>query len=165
MPQDVRYYDDVIIGSEIPPLIKGPMTELHIMRWSASTENWHRIHYDKQFAVQVDGLPDILVNGSWKQQVLCQLMKDWLGLSGWLWRIKFQFREMDPKGSTIIAYGCVLGKFEHDGLGYVECEIAIKNQTGTVSTMGKAIGVLPLKGGREVPYPFVSPIGVQIKNW
>ena len=38
------YFDDVEVGMDIPNLIKGPMTQAHIIRWSDSQENWHRIH-------------------------------------------------------------------------------------------------------------------------
>ncbi|MCH7705435.1 MAG: hypothetical protein IIB33_00100 [Chloroflexi bacterium] len=44
------YFDDVEVGMDIPSVVKGPMTQAHIMRWSASQENWHRIHYDQSTA-------------------------------------------------------------------------------------------------------------------
>ena len=34
------YFDDVKVGMDIPNLIKGPMTQAHIMRWSASQKNF-----------------------------------------------------------------------------------------------------------------------------
>jgi acyl dehydratase len=74
-----RYFEDIQTGASITGLSKGPMTAMHIMRWSAAIENWHRIHYDRDFATGHDGLPDILVNGSWKQHVMVQMLKDWAG--------------------------------------------------------------------------------------
>ena len=46
-------------------------------------------------------------------------------------------------------------KQEVDGLGFVTLRIVLINQHDEVSTAGFAIGVLPLPGGRKVPYPFV----------
>lgn len=155
--QKQLYYEDVEIGMEVTPLVKGPMTPAHLMRWSAAMENWHRIHYDWHYAVEHDKLPERLVNGSWKQQVLVQMMKDWLGPEGWLWKISYQFRGMDPVWSTLTAWGRVVNKYEKDGLGFVECDIGIRNQQGEEGTPGTAVGVLPLRGGRKVPYPFVPP--------
>lgn len=152
-----RYFEDVAVGMELPQLVKGPMTTLHIMRWSSAMENWHRIHYDQRFAKDVDHLPDVLVNGSWKQQVFIQLGKDFVGACGWLWKIRFEFREMDPVGNTIIAGGKVVETAEYDGLGYVLCEIHIKNQNDVITSRGAAVGVLPKKGGKPVPYPFAPP--------
>jgi acyl dehydratase len=158
-PKPQVYFDDVNVGDEIPALVKGPMTPAHIMRWSAAIENWHRIHYDQKFAVEHDKLPDILVNGSWKQHVMCQLVKDWVGLGGWLWKISFQFRAMNPAWDTINAWGKITKKTEVGGYGIVELDIGIRNQAGVESTPGTATAVLPIRGGKEVPYPWTPPEG------
>jgi acyl dehydratase len=152
--QQQVYFDDVTVGQPIPEVVKGPMTSAHIMRWSASMENWHRIHFDKAYAVEHDKLPDIMVNGSWKQHVLMQLVKDWAGLGGWAWKVSFQFRDMDIPGDTITAWGKVTKAYEQGGLGYVELEIGLKNSRGVESTKGTAVVVLPKRGGAAVPYPF-----------
>lgn len=151
------YFDDVEVGTSIPEISKGPMTPAHIMRWSAAMENWHRIHYDVIYAREHDKLPDVLVNGSLKQHVLAQLLKDWAGEGGWPWKISFQYRDMDVPGDVITAWGKVTGKKERDGLGYVELDIGLRNSRGVDSTRGAATVVLPKRGGRAVPYPFVPP--------
>ena len=151
------YFEDVSIGDEVTPLVKGPMSPLHLMRWSAAIENWHRIHYDETFSKELDGLPERLVNGSWKQHVLVQMMKDWVGLGGWLWKIGFQFRAMDVVWSTVTAWGRVVDTRRVGDFGVVECEIGMRNEEGQESTPGTATVVLPLRDGPTVPYPFVPP--------
>jgi len=146
---------DLVVGARAGELDKGPITTAHIMRWSAAVENWHRIHYDYRFATGHDKLPDVLINGSWKQHVLVQLVKDALGVDGWLWKIKFRYRKMDIAGDTIRATAEVVDKQEIDGLSFVTLRVVLTNQNGEVSTAGFAIGVLPLPGGPKVPYPFV----------
>jgi acyl dehydratase len=153
------YFDDVNVGDDIPTVIKGPMSPAHIMRWSAAIENWHRIHYDWRFATEHDKLPDILVNGSWKQHVMCQLVKDWVGLGGWLWKISFQFRGMDVAWDTLTAWGKITKKTEVDGYGIVELDIGLRNNRGQEGTPGTATAVLPIRGGKTVPYPWVPPQG------
>jgi acyl dehydratase len=148
------YFDDVEAGQELPPVVKGPMTTAHIMRWSASMENWHRIHYDKVYAMEHDKLPNVVVNGSWKQHILMQLVKDWAGLGGWAWKVGFQYRDMDLPGDVITAWGKVAKTYEQGGLGVVELEIGLKNSRGIESTKGTAVVVLPKRGGAPVPYPF-----------
>jgi acyl dehydratase len=148
------YFDDVEVGASIPEVRKGPMTVSHIMRWSSSMENWHRIHYDKAYAVEHDKLQNVVVNGSWKQHVLMQVLKDWAGLQGWAWKVAFQYRDMDFPGDLITAWGKVTKKYEQKGLGYVELEIGLKNSRGIESTKGAAVVVLPKRGGPAVPYPF-----------
>src|SRR3954464_6566219 len=110
------------------------MTTAHIMRWSAAIENWHRIHYDWRFATSHDGLPDVLVNGSWKQHVLVQLLKDSLGETGWLWKLRFRYRAMDVAGDTLFANAEVT-KVERCGeLGFVTMRVDLRNQREIVST-------------------------------
>ncbi|MFB3779254.1 MAG: MaoC family dehydratase N-terminal domain-containing protein [Bryobacteraceae bacterium] len=152
------YFEDVEIGQEIPQVQKGPMSVGHIMRWSAAMENWHRIHYDKAYATQHDKLPDIMVNGSWKQHVLMQLLKDWAGLRGWAWKVAFQYRDMDLPGDLLTAWGKVTKKYEQDGVAFVELEIGLKNSRGVESTKGSAVVALPKRTGQAVPYPF--PVGL-----
>ena len=47
--------------------------------------------------------------------------------------------------------------FEKDGLGIVECETGIRNDSGLESTPGSAVIVLPIRNGKAVPYPFPPP--------
>lgn len=147
-------FDDVEIGQAIPNVMKGPMTTGHIMRWSAAMENWHRIHYDWKYATEHDGLPDIMVNGSWKQHVMIQLLSDWAGDTGWAWKISFQFRGMNVPGDTLTAWGRVTAKEMRGRYGVVDLEIGMTDQNGQEGTPGTARVVLPLRGGPVVPYPF-----------
>ena len=148
-------FDDIEIGACIGTIDKGVMTTAHIFRWSAAVENFHRIHYDWRFATGHDQLPDVLVNGSWKQHVLVQLVKDALGPAGWLWKLKFRYKKMDIAGDSIRGRAEVVAKEVIDGLGFVTLRIVLTDQNDQVSTAGHAIGVLPVQGGRPVPYPFV----------
>jgi acyl dehydratase len=149
-------YEDLAAGATVGTLDKGTMSTAHIMRWSAAVENWHRIHYDHRFATGHDQLPDVLINGSWKQHVLVQLVKDALGPAGWLWKIRFRYKRMDVAGDAIRARAELVDKAAIDGLGFVTLRIVLTNQRDEVSTAGYAIGVLPLAGGAAVPYPFVA---------
>jgi len=148
-------WNEIAVGSRVGALDKGPMSTAHIMRWSAAVENWHRIHYDQRFATNHDKLPDVLVNGSWKQHVLVQLAKDVLGLDGWLWKIKFRYKKMDVAGDTIRGAADVVAKQEIDGLGFVTLRLVLTDQNDAVSTAGFAICVVPIRDGDRVPYPFV----------
>ena len=94
------YYDDVREEMELPKYIYQP-TPTHLFRWSAGIENWHRIHYDLDFAINHDKLPSILIQGSWKQSVVPQYLKDWTLPDGWPWKASFQHRAMlVPRGRT-----------------------------------------------------------------
>jgi acyl dehydratase len=151
------YFEDIAVGEEIPFLTKGPMTTPHLMRWSASIENFHKIHYDAPFAINHDKLPGLLVNGSLKQQFLMQLLTEWVGNTGWVWKANFQFRVMNLIGETLTIWGKVTDKRDGPGYGLVDLDIGIRNDAGVESTPGKAVVALPYTNGRPVPYPFVAP--------
>lgn len=151
------FFEDVMVGEEIPGLEKGPMTTAHLMRWSAAMENWHKIHYDKPFAIEHDKLPDLLINGSLKQQFVMQLLADWAGPGGWVWKVGFQFRAMNLVGETLRIWGRVVSKRETLDYGLIDIELGILNDEDKESTPGTATVVLPYRSGAALPYPFVPP--------
>lgn len=157
-----RPFDDIAVGEELPRLVKGPLTTMHLMRWSAAIENWHRIHYDRGFATEHDKLPDLLVNGSLKQQFLFQFLKQWAGPEGWVWKVKFQLRRMNKVGETISVWGRVTAKYALPDYGLIEIELGIVGEDRTESTPGSAWVALPYRSGKAVPYPFVAPMGIDV---
>ena len=116
-------FEDVVIGMPVPRLDKGPITSAHAFRWSAAMENWHKIHYDLPFTLEHEKLSGLLVAGSLKQQFVVQLLKDWVGPSGWVWRVKYQFRAMSVVGETLSAWAQVAGKRDGPGYGLVDLEL------------------------------------------
>jgi acyl dehydratase len=148
------YFEDINVGDELPQLVKGPMTTAHIVRWSAAMENWHPIHYDWRYATQHDKLPDVVVNGSWKQHVMIQLVTDWAGETGWPWKVAIQFRGMNLPGDTLTAWGRVKGKEERGAFGLVQLEIGLRSQKNVEGTPGTALVVMQKRNGPPVPYPF-----------
>lgn len=147
-------YEDLIKGQTLPELRKGPITTLHLMRWSAAIENWHRIHYDIAFAKEHEVLPDLPVQGTWKQHIIHQMLKDWAGPRGWVSRIKYQYRALDLCNDSLTVGGEIVDLYSAHDLGYVKASIWINNQRGVTSTTGEASVVLPLRDGPSIPYPF-----------
>ena len=66
------------------------------------------------------------------------MLKDWCGAGGWLWKIHYQFRAMDPVGATLTCWGQITDKYVRDGLGFVECDIGMRNQDDQETTPGTA---------------------------
>lgn len=152
-----RVFEDVAVGDTLPPIETPVLSTAHLVRWSAAIENWHRIHYDRPFAIEHDALPDVAVPGSWKQQILYRLVKDWAGPDGWVVELDYQLRGVDTPGTALVATGTVIHSRVRDGIGFVACEIrlAAANRL-TVSAQGTALVALPLRGGPPVPYPLSS---------
>ncbi len=150
-------FEDLQIGQEIGSMRLGPFTTAHLMRWSAAMENWHKIHYDLPFATGHDKLPGLLINGSLKQQFIAQRLKDWAGPTGWVWKIRFQFRAMNLVGERLEIWARVVGAERLPQYGLVELELGIRNEAGSESTPGGATVALPYRDGPPLPYPFVPP--------
>src|ERR1035441_7010141 len=112
-----RYFEEFAVGTALPVLEKGPLTTAHLMRWSAAMENWHKIHYDKPFAIEHDKLPGLLI-------------KDWVGPAGWVWKASFQFRAMNVVGETLSIWGRVSAKRDGPGYGLVDIDLGITNDEG-----------------------------------
>ena len=47
-----------------------------LFRYSALTFNPHRIHYDRPYAMQIEGYPGLVVHGPFSQQCLLDLLRD-----------------------------------------------------------------------------------------
>jgi 3-methylfumaryl-CoA hydratase len=50
-----------------------------LFRYSALTFNPHRIHYDRPYAMRVEGYPGLVVHGPFSQQCLLDLLRDHVG--------------------------------------------------------------------------------------
>jgi acyl dehydratase len=145
------------VGAEIPSLVRGPMSPLHLMRFSAAIENWHRIHYDERFAVEHDGLPGLLVSGSWKQHFVAQAVRAWAGPEGWLASLDLQFRRMNVAGETLTAWGRVTAVDESTGARRVTLDVGVRDDDGVESSPGTAVVLLPLPGGPRVANGVAPP--------
>lgn len=141
-----REFETVAVGDKLTPLICGPLTPVHLMRFSAAIENWHRIHYDQPFATGHDGLPGLLVSGSLKQHLVAQMLRDWAGPGGWLVSMTVEFRRMNEVGDTLTVWGTVAELEANEGHGLVTCEIGISNQAGVQTSPGSAQVALPRAG-------------------
>jgi acyl dehydratase len=138
-------FENVEPGTALTPLTVGPLTAVHLMRFSAAIENWHRIHYDERFAREHDDLPGLLISGSFKQHLAAQMVRAWAGADGRLGRIGMQFRAMNIVGETLTAWGTVTDCRTENGVGVIACEIGIRNEHGVESSPGTAAITLPVR--------------------
>ena len=145
-----RYFHDVSVGDEVPPVVKGPMTTTHLVRWAAANGNYARIHWDLPFAQLRQGLANVVVNGSLKNQYLGQLMVAYAGEEGWFKRFYVEHRGMDYPGDVLTVTGIVTEKEERGEYGYVNCSVALRNSRGEQTASGWATVVLP-KAGQSLP--------------
>lgn len=136
-------YEDVIVGSEIPPLVKEPTTRQLVM-WAGASGDYYPIHYDKDFA-QSKGLTGVIVHGQLVASFLGQLITDWIGEQGSLRKLTCNYRGMNFPGETITCQGKVSKKYIENGEHFIECNIWAENVKGEKTVTGKAIVIIPAR--------------------
>jgi hydroxyacyl-ACP dehydratase HTD2-like protein with hotdog domain len=137
------YYDDVEPGDELPALTVS-VDETQMFFFSAATYNGHRIHYDKQWARDVEGYDDVLVQGPLQSALLARALTDWIGGRGRLVEYAVQNRAVAHPGQELTFGGVVTAKRLVDNVGLVELEIA--GRRGDIVLMpGTATVALPLR--------------------
>jgi len=137
------FWEDVEVGTEIPPLEKKP-TSQQLVRWAGASGDFYQIHYDKDYALD-NNLPGIIVHGALKSAWLGQLLGDWIGESGTIKKYGCSYRGMDVPGDTLTCKGTVVRKYIESDEHCVECEIWLENSQGQKTTPGTTVVVLPSK--------------------
>lgn len=144
MEAKTRYYEDVKVGEELPPLGK-PITSVGMVMYAASTWDFHRYHHDMEYANQM-GFERPFLDGQELGAFLAQLVVDWAGIDATLKRLKYRFTSFVLSGDTLTCKGHVSNKSVQDGEKLVECDLWIENQRGErVLDRGKAIVAMPYR--------------------
>ena len=115
-------YEDVETGSAITRLTV-TVTETQMFFFSAATYNGHRIHYDKDFARDVEGYDNVLVQGPLQAALLSRALTDWIGGDGRLVAFSVQTRAIAYPGQELTFGGVITGKRSTDGQALVDLDI------------------------------------------
>ncbi len=100
-----------------------------------------------------------MANGGWRKYLLARLLKEWVGNSGWVWKLHTRYRRLHLPGDVLSIWGRVVRKIALDNIGLVEIEAGIRNQRGEETSPAWAIVALPMAEGGQVPLPFLPPAG------
>ena len=144
MTRSELFFEDVAVGAELSALEKVPTT-VQLFRYSAVTWNAHRIHYEKDYAIQ-EGHPDVLVQAHLHGAFLVQMIGDWMGPRGRLVSFGWSNRGRAIPGDTLTCTGHVVGKRIDEGRNLLDLEIVETNQRGETCAPGKATVALPSRG-------------------
>jgi acyl dehydratase len=137
------FYEDVEAGDDIPALTV-IVDETQMFFFSAATYNGHRIHYDKQWARDVEGYDDVLVQGPLQSALLARAITDWIGGRGRLVEYSVQNRAVAHPGQALTFGGVVTAKRVAGGVGLVDLEI-VGRRDDTVLMPGTATVSLPFR--------------------
>ena len=132
------YFDDVKVGDELPPVVKGPIQQIQLTRYAGASGDFNPIHQDAEFA-KAAGMGDVFAHGMLSMGFVGQVVTDWAGPAA-VRKLNVRFAAIVRLKDVITCRGRVLGK---SGKDLVDLEIWAENQRGEKVVTGKATVALP----------------------
>ncbi|MBI1845551.1 MAG: MaoC family dehydratase [Candidatus Rokubacteria bacterium] len=136
-----RYFEDVQVGDEVTPLVKGPIQQIQLTRYAGASGDFNPIHQDPEFARNA-GMGDVFAHGMLSMGFLGQALTDWAG-AGRVCRFGVRFAALVRLKDTVTCTGRVVSKSSKDDAHLVELEVWAQNQRGEKVVTGKATVALP----------------------
>jgi hydroxyacyl-ACP dehydratase HTD2-like protein with hotdog domain len=134
-PGQLRYAD-IAVGRSWPPRTVVPST-VQLFLFSAATGNPHRIHYDRTYAVEVEGHRDLVVHGPLMSALLAATLAEWLGPAAQLVRISLQYRASAYVDRPLRIEAAVTGRKR------IDLDVSVSRDDGVVCVPGTAVVRLP----------------------
>ena len=108
-------YDDVEIGTDLPPL-EVPLRRVDLVRYCGASGDFNVIHWNERTARAV-GLPDVIAHGMLTMAVAGRLVTDWTGDPGAVlsYRVRFSRPVVvpdDDTGTVLSVSGAVEDKLD-----------------------------------------------------
>ena len=135
------YFDDVKVGDELPPLVKGPIRQIQLTRYAGASGDFNPIHQDDDFA-KAAGMGGVFAHGMLSMGFVAQAVTDWAG-AGRVRKIGVRFAALVRLNDTVTCGGRVVGTSQKDGVSLVELDVWAENQKGEKVVTGKATVALP----------------------
>ena len=138
------YVEDVQVGDELPPLVKGPLAQIQLTRYAGASGDFNPIHQDDEFA-RAAGLGGVFAHGMLSMGFVAQALTDWAG-AGTVRRLGVRFAALVRLKDTVTCRGRVLAKTSKDDRHLVDLEVWAENQRGETVVTGRATIALPSRG-------------------
>jgi acyl dehydratase len=135
------YFEDVKVGDEITPLVKGPIRQIQLTRYAGASGDFNPIHQDHEFA-RAAGMGDVFAHGMLSMGFVAQAVTDWAG-AGTVRKIGVRFTALVRLKDTVTCRGRILSKSSKDEAHTVDLEIWAETQKGDKVVTGKATVALP----------------------
>jgi len=142
---DQVFFDDISVGDQIPPLVKGPFNVMEMSKFGAMIGDFMPTHYDHKWATELSRVPGVVVFGLQNMTHMSQLLTDWIGANGVLRKLAHRGRAQVYVGDSVTLAGVVSKKYIQDGEGYLECRLWGTKQDGTLFEDGEATVILPFR--------------------
>lgn len=105
MIRATRAIGEISAGEELPILEK-KFTAVDLVAYGAATWDWHRLHYDADYA-RSKKLPGAIVDGQAFGALLARAALDWAGPRALIAKMSLRMKSMAFAGDTLRAEGVV----------------------------------------------------------
>lgn len=126
---------DLKVGTKLPGRTH-VATNVSLFLYNAAVWNPHRIHYDEQYATDVEGHAGVVIDGPLQGDWISQVALNWLGDAGNLLRFSYSNRLASHLGDTLTSGGVVTAI--DAAAATADLEIFIRNEAGDIITPGSA---------------------------
>ncbi len=163
-----RYWEDVVVGSMVQPMLKGPLNITDMICWYAGgghSYQAHRMahmqrkrhpadayinpetgaqdsaargHAESKMAREV-GMPGGYDVGTQRISWMGQLMSNWMGDDGFLRRLNVAIRRPNVFGDVSWCRAKIIDKRVEGKAHLVDLEVFVENQLGEVTAKGNAV--------------------------
>lgn len=136
MPSATKDWGSLELPAPIPEIVVTP-DRMQIFMFSAATWNRHRIHYDKDAALD-EGLPDVVVQRSLIGNFFARLLTQWLGDTGDICELSWRVVTSVLPDVALRCAGQVLTIETVDVARYAGCDVHMTDESGTTVATGRA---------------------------
>jgi acyl dehydratase len=91
------------VGHAIPAQER-TFTTVDLVAYGAATWDWHRLHYDIDYAHSVK-LPNVIIDGQEYGAVFAKAIMDWAGPQAFIRKLSLKYKSMAFAGDHLIAVG------------------------------------------------------------
>src|SRR5438034_1420306 len=137
------YFEDVAVGDELPPLVKGPIAQLPISRYAGASGDFNPIHQDDEFA-KAAGMGGVFAHGMLSMGFVAQSLTDWAG-AGTVRKLAVRFAALVRLKDVVTCRGRVLAKSATGDVALVELEVWAETQQAEKVVSGRATVALPTR--------------------
>ncbi|MBI2910337.1 MAG: MaoC family dehydratase N-terminal domain-containing protein [Chloroflexi bacterium] len=171
-----RYWEDVEVGDEMTPVVKGPLTLRDIIAWLMGCGSphirAHRIAYERakrhpavaslaaeegetdvvelvhmhEDVASQIGLPGAYDYGAQRSCWVAQTATNWMGDDGFVKKFYVEIRRFNFIGDTTWCRGKVTRKYAEGNEHLVDCELWAESQRQETTAPGRATIALPTRG-------------------
>jgi acyl dehydratase len=139
---NVRYFEDVKVGDEIPRLTKDPVTETQLVRYAGASGDFNPIHTVHRIGEEA-GFGGVIAHGLLIMGFVGQAITQWIP-NRHLKRFHVRFMGVTRPMDVITVTGKIIQKIAEENR--IECEVEARDQKGTLKVKGSFEAELPSKG-------------------